>query len=74
MYRRGDMVYFVNHADDVEIEGYIVEFDQSSNKYKVLIKDDSRFEKYAFKEESQLTQIFPDYWLTLDEYISEFKF
>ena len=73
-YSRGDMVYFVNHDDDIEIEGYIIEYDQSSDKYKVLIKDESRFEKYAFKDECQLTQIFPDYWLSLDEYIEEFKF
>ena len=37
-YSRGDMVYFVNHDDDIEIEGYIIEYDQSSDKYKVLIK------------------------------------
>ena len=38
------------------------------------IYDESRFEKYAFKDECQLTQIFPDYGLSLDEYIEEFKF
>lgn len=73
-YSRGDMIYFINHDNDIEIEGYIIEYDQASNKYKVLIKDESRFEKYAFKDEHQLTQIFPDYWLSLDEYIEEFKF
>ena len=69
-YKYGDMVYYVD-GDDSEVECYVFEYNKSINKYKLIIKTDSCGEKYVFKDEEQLTQIFPDYWDTIDEYLKK---
>lgn len=66
-YKYGDKVYYVD-SEDVEIECYVIEFNELVGKYKLLVKNDAKYHSYVFKEEEKLVQIFPDYWLTLNEY------
>lgn len=66
--KKGDTAYFISN-DDSEIECYILEkISDELYKVKIRLRD-----AITFKKESELTQIFPDYWETLDENIENHK-
>ena len=64
-FKRGDMVYFINQ-NEYETEGYILEKAEAGNQYKIKIRNENN---YAFVNEDKITQIFPDYWESLEEHL-----